>query len=1071
MKYSGIALAALLVALAINPTVAQDLEELPPIASRILRQPALSPDGKTLAFVYDGDIWSVNSNGGTARRLTITPGNDGDPMFSPDGQWLAFRSRRTGSDCVYIMPAYGGDARRLTFGDSADYPCCWLPDSSGLIFSSYRRLGSRDLWVVRADGGEPWPITGGGYGLHEFRASISPNGRHVAYVNKGYDPLRRRGYHGTSNAEIWICDFDGTTTANHRRLTPNRSHNSSPVFVSDTELLFVTYENGRNASDRIGRITGISLDGKPLHGWGSGARVDASEIAVGGGKLAFSTGNYSGWQLHVGELTKRAVQKVSMPDIRINTDRRDAGIRVLTHTSAEEFAVSPDGKKIAFIAGGDVFVMPADDEAVPAQVTDTIHEEMGLTWAPNSKHLVFGEKISGVLKSADVSNLGAGVKTYANEGANLVSNISMDPFGRVWGAVNEQRLEIVQQNDGWGGTDGPDVAPASFEGKFHGWGLGRGGFEFSPDGRWVLYSQPNELYNGSIVLGDTHSGEVTPISFLFGSAYGARFSADGKSVVFSNSQEGGYDIWLIELEPKSPEFKEDKLEKLFKKEEKKEDTKGLPQTNIAFEGIRDRCRRITTLSGNETNPLALSDGKTYCFIANVEGQSNIWKLTLDPDKGPDLKQITQSRSNKSSLALSADEKTLWWLDGGKVTSMAVSGGKTTTYGFRVEQRRDAEELRRAAFDEARWVMGRYFYDRSHHGVSWNDLCDRYKPALESVSTGDEYGALMNELLGELNSSHQGYTGWDNRSDGLSESVGYLGLVFDGAELAQGRYKVTEVVKEGPLDLPQGAPVAPFYITGLNGKAFAPGSNMSELLMETVGRKTVLHVAAENNFEGSEAVAVKPISRGAEVQLWYRRWVEHQRDLVDTYSQGRLGYVHIRAMNDGAVRDFKHHLGNAMLGKEGVVLDVRYNGGGRTAVDLLEILIKRPWLKRQYGDRDDISENIYRSIALEKPSILMINEASFSNAEIMAEGFRRLNIGKIVGVDTAGGVIGTGSYSLIDGSRMRLPSTGAYTVDGENLENNGRKPDIFIENNPEELDQGIDRQTERAVKELLAQLDQ
>src|SRR5690606_12769008 len=141
--------------------------------------------------------------------------------------------------------------RRVTWGDSADQPCCWLPDSSGIIFSSYRRLGSRDLWVVRAEGGEPWPITGGGYGIHEYEASISADGRHIAYVNKGSDPLRRRGYFGTSNAEVWVCDFDGTATSNHRRLTHNRSHNSSPAFISNTELLLVTYENGRTSSDRI----------------------------------------------------------------------------------------------------------------------------------------------------------------------------------------------------------------------------------------------------------------------------------------------------------------------------------------------------------------------------------------------------------------------------------------------------------------------------------------------------------------------------------------------------------------------------------------------------------------------------------------------------------------------------------------------------------------------------------------------------------------------------------------------------------------------------------------------------
>jgi Tol biopolymer transport system component/C-terminal processing protease CtpA/Prc len=1016
----------------------------------------------------------VNSNGGTARRLTITPGNDGDPKFSPDGKWLAFRSRRTGSDCIYIMPAEGGEARRITWGDSSDQPCCWLPDSSGIIFSSYRRLGSRDLWVVRAEGGEPWPITGGGYGIHEYEASISADGLHIAYVNKGSDPMRRRGYFGTSNSEVWVCDFDGTATSNHRRLTQSRSHNASPVFISNSELLLVTYENGRTGSDRIGRIVGMGIDGKPVQGWGTGARLDAGEIAVGGGKLAFSTGNYGGWQLHVGELTKRAVQKISMPEIKMGTDRRDAGVRVLTQTSADEFAVSPDGKKIAFIAGGDVFVMPADEDAVPAQVTDTLSEEKGLVWAPNSTHLIFGDALDGAILGADVSNLAAGTTLHARNKGQIISNLRMDPFGRVWGVVNEERLVIVKQNQGWGGMDGPDVAPPGFEGKFFGWGLGRGGYEFSPDGRWVVFTQPNPLYNSSVVVGDTHTGEITPISFLFHSATSAAFSADGKRVVFANNQEEDYDIWMIDLEPKAPEFKEDKLDNLFKKNESKDDKakseKKTPQTNIVFDGIRDRCRRITTLNGSESSPVALSDGKTYCFIANVEGQSNIWKLTIDPDKGPDLKQITQSRSSKADLTLSADEKTLWWRDSGTITSMPVSGGKTNSYRFRVELRRDAGELRRAAFDEARWVMGRYYYDRKHHGIDWQAMCDRYKPALESVSTGDEYSALMNELLGELNSSHQGYYGFDDRSDGLTESVGYLGVLFDSAELAQGRYKVVEVVNDGPLDLPEGVPAVPFYVTGLNSKPIAKGSNLSQLLMETNGKKTLVHLGGDPNFESSSPVAVKPISRGAEGQLWYQRWVEHQRELVDTYSKGRLGYVHIRAMNDSSLRDFKHHLGNNMLGKEGVVIDVRFNGGGRTAVDVLEILIKRPWLKRQYGDLPDVSENIYRSIALEKPSILMINESSFSNAEIMAEGFRRLNIGKIVGVDTAGGVIGTGSYSLIDGSRMRLPSTGAYTVDGENLENNGRKPDIFIENNPEELDQGIDRQTERAVKELLAQLD-
>ncbi|MBX3459099.1 MAG: PD40 domain-containing protein [Planctomycetes bacterium] len=1083
MKYAP-ALAAVLCLLLVNLSLAQRGPDIRPndrtqpaaVASQILRQPALSPDGATLAFVYDGDIWSVPGTGGTARRLTITAGNDGDPAFSPDGKWLAFRSARTGSDSIYVMPAEGGEARRLTWGDSSDQPCCWLPDSTGIIFSSARREGARDLWVVRLAGGEPWPITGGGYGTHELGASISPDGKKIAYVNRGGDPLYRRGYNGTSNSEVWICDFDGATTRNHARLTANRSHNHSPVFVAPDQIMYVTYSAGA-ASQRVAQLACMNTVGRPAAGFNLPANTDARDLAVGGGKFVYSSGANGRWHLYVGELGRGGAGKVMIPPIKLATDRRDAGVRVLTHTTAGEYAVSPDGKKLAFTAGGDVFVMPADEEGVPLQLTDTLQEEKNLAWSIDSTRVLFTTAIDGSLHMVDASNPGAGITTLIMNNAFHNSSLAVDPAGRVWSVQDDARIVMLRNDPAWGAAkDAPAPAHARFDGRFYGWALGRGGIEFSPDGKWILYTQPNELYNGQVVLAEIATGTVHPVSHLFGSATTARFAPDGKRVVFANNQEQDYDVYVVELEPKLPEFKEEKLDKLFKREDAKDEAKPAargpkppPETRLVSDGIKDRVRRISSLAGSEFWPVALSDGKTFCFVGNVEGQANIWKLVLDPDKGPDLKQLTQSRTTKSALTLSTDEKTLWWLEAGKVTSMPVAGGKISTYNFSVTQRRDALALRREAFREMRFVMGRYFYDRGHHGIDWNETCERYGQALNSVSTGQEFGSLMNELLGELNSSHQGFSAWDNRSDGMTESCGWLGVRFDAEQLRQGRYRVIEVVKGGPFDLYDQRPPTPFWLVGVNGKELKPGDTLAQHLEDTIGKRTVLTVNDQLVFQGAPTVAVKPISRGAESQLWYQRWVEWQREMVEKLSEGRLGYVHIRAMNQSAVRDFKHHLGNAMLGKEGVVLDVRFNGGGSTAVDLLEILMKRPWLKRQYGDREDVSENIYRSVALEKPSILLINEHSFSNAEIMAEGYRRLGIGKIVGVETAGGVIGTGSHRLIDGSSMRLPSTGAFTIDGENLENNGRKPDIAVENHPDALDKGVDAQTERAVKELLNQL--
>lgn len=1058
-----------------------------PAAARILRSPSLSPDGKTLAFVYDGDIWSVPSDGGTARRLTITAGNEGSPSFSPDGKWLAFRSRRYGSDDVFVMPSSGGEARRLTFADGADDPCCWLPDSSAIIFSAARD-GGRDLWLVRLEGGEPWPISGGGFGVHESNATISPDGKHIAYVSRGGDPTRRRGYYGSASADIWLCEFDGVMTRNHRPLVATRSHEEWPCFADNNTLLFVSYAAGKGKSGRAGRLSAVSLDGAEVKGWGGETALDPRDITVGGGKLAFATGNYGGWRLHVGELGKRPPAKINTPDIRVETDVRQGEYRISRLTQVSEFDVSPDGKKLAFVAGGDVFLLPTEEGGVPRQVTNTVEREKDVDWDSDSRTLAYASRRGGAWRVYGV-DAATGNEVFVRSPGAQVSRPRYLPGGkRLCMAVDESRILVEL----------PEGKATEIRGYFAGLNLDGGeAFDISPDGQWLLFEQPNEIYDDALFVAHIPTGEVKPLARMFRNCASASFTRDGKRVVFSCNQEENYDIYVMDLQMPPLEFKEDKLDRLFKEpgkpsgddKERKDESKGdepksdepkkeeprkpatrkPPETKIDFNGLERRVRRVTSLEGNEFSAICTDDGKTFYFIATVQGQSNIWKLALDPDKGPDLKQLTQSRTPKSRLKLGPDEKALWYLDGGTITSYQLASGKVTSYPVSIEQRRATAALRAEAFAEMRWVMGTYFYDPKHHGRNWEELCSRYGQALGATSTGDEFGAIMNELLGELNSSHQGFYAVDERSDGLSESTGWLGVCFEPLGLSRGQYRIKEILKGGALDVADG-PNAGILLVGINGKPLARGSVLAAELAGTVGRKTLLHLNDKPTMEGAREIAVKPHSRIVEAQLAYENWVETQRAMVHRLSNGRLGYVHIESMDIPSLRHFKHHLGNDMLGKEGVVIDVRYNGGGHTAVDVLEVLIKRPWLIRRQPGFGEVSENAYRSVTLEKPSVLLINQDSFSNAEILAEGYRRLGIGKIVGVDTAGGVIGTGQFRLIDGSTMRLPGTGAYALDGENLENNGRKPDIFVQNLPEELDGGVDRQTEAAVKALLEQID-
>ncbi len=1075
-------------------------ETLPEIAEKILRQPALSPDDKTLAFVYDGDIWTVPTSGGEARRLTVTPGNEGSPIFSPDGRWLAFRSRRFGGDHIYIMPSAGGEARRLTFADAAEDPCCWLPDGSGLIFSSGDRGRGRDLWVVRLEGGEPWPITDGGYGENEGQASISPDGKRIAYTRRPMNPFYRRAYLGTANSEIWLCDFDGLATSNHRPLTTSRAHNSYPRFLDNSTVVYATFDDGKGGAAKQSRLAAINLKGEPATSpnWENLPRFDAREISRGNRMIAFSTGSYGGWKLHVVELTRNLPTKVHVPAISVRTDRREADVRVFKHTRAEEFKLSPDGKKLAFTAGADVYVMPAEEGGVPRRVTDGIGREKDINWAPDSRRLVYASESLGShhLRGGPMFDYHVRIADLAT---GEVKGIRGDggPETHPHVLTDGQSILYLRGNSHVKRFDPSGHYPSSQKGDFSAAVHAKGNyFDLSPDTEWMVYTLRDNSFNSAVYISATAFGVARKLATLHGECYQPRFSRDGKRVDFICNLGDGFDVYSVDLVASPLEFKEDKLDRLFEEKEKKAEpgeegkpvrpdpkaAKAPPKTVIDFEGLQKRVRRVTSLEGNESWPLSVDDGKTFYFVANVQRQSNIWKLTVDPDKGPDLKQLTQTRGAKSHLTISADEKTLWFLDGGVITGLNIASGKTTACPFSIEQRRHAREMRNQIFHEVVVTMADLFYQGGMHGVDWRKTAERYRQALDATATGDEFGGLVNELLGELNSSHQGFSPEDEREDGMGETVGQIGLDFDPAGLAEGVYRVLTVLPGGPCDQKTVVPptaegrsptfeprVKPGdYLVGVNGKALARPGVLARELLDSTGRKTVLRFNSKPEFSGGHDLAVKPATRREISPLIYEHWVEQRRQLVKKLSNGQLGYAHVRSMNTASVAEFRQQLADGARGARGLVIDVRFNGGGWTAVDLLEILIKRPWLERR--DRNNrVSENIYRSVALEKPSCLLINQGSFSNAEILAEGYRKLGIGKIIGVDTAGGVIGTGGMRLSDGSSLRVPGMGAFSLEGENLELAGRKPDIYVPNDINAVDRGEDPQLEAAVKALLEDL--
>lgn len=1057
------------------PVISPDFGAVP-VAKHVVHQPSVSADGKTIAFVYDGDIWTVPVTGGVARRLTITEGTESSPLFSPDGKWIAFNSRRFGSANLFVMPAEGGPATRLTFDNATDTPRAWLPDSSTILFNSGRTDQALDVFAIKVTGGQPWCVTASGFREHKSWPALSPNGKHLVYVRGGGTTAwQRRGYNGSNNNDLWIADFDGVVASNHRALTTARAHETMPFWLDDDTIGYVSFVGKDDSSERVGRIEAISPKGESRDASRFKQCRDVVEPVLGGGKIVYVTGAYGGWNLYVCDAATGAVGR---PEIKILSDNREQDITVGTSSRADEYAVSPDQKLIAFTAENDVWVMLADEQSPSRQLTDTVSRELGVIWAPDNRRVVY-TSTRGDNPQLFMMDVKTGQEVQLTKEPDSASRAMFLPNSTtLLYCRNESEIASLVIPDS---MDGEVVAgTVSVKGDFLGANRSGGAlFDVSPDGKWLAYVDGDSIGKPQVFVAELATGNTRKVTGHFEGAFSPSWGLCGKRLLYVTRETGYGDVYLMELVNHPLTFDEDKLDEVLADGDKstkddsgsksKSSSKEAPATEILWEGLQDRVRRVTTTSGFDGSPMGLDDGKTVLYTAG----GSIKAVTAEVHKSNSSpRDIAAGSGSRSQLSLSPDGKVLWFNESGTIQKGKPTGGSTSSRRVSVRQVRDRAAIRHEAFRECVYLMGNYFYDEKMHNLDWKGVSKRYLEALDASGTNEEWGGLMNQLLGELNSSHQGFSARDTRTDGFSESTSRLGLIFDPREMAAGKFLILECIKGGPCD-PSIVDVKPGeYLVGINGKLFDSGTNLARELIGMAGNKTVLHLAGPEGTKDPRTVAVRPTSTGGEHALYYQRWVDAQRAMVHKLSDGRLGYVHIAGMNQAGVDHFKHHIANDFDGKEGAVIDVRFNGGGNTAVVLLEILIKRNWLRRtnRTGTRD-VSENEYRSVSYERPSILLTNHNSFSNAEIMSEGFQRLGIGEVVGTETGGGVIGTSSATLIDGSRIRMPMSGAFTIDGENLENIGRKPTIPVDITPEDQIAGRDPQIETAVKVLLKECDE
>ncbi len=1069
---------------------------------RFLRTPSIAPDGASIAFVYASDIWLVPSGGGRADRLTTHPSTNLRPSFAPDGASIVFTSSRTGAGDLYRLPLNGDEIQRLTFRESLSIAEGWSHDGQRLFFSSGREQQGTAIYRTDLRGGMPEPWLEQGYeDLGNY--ALAPDGA-LALVNVVREPWWRRSPASSAVTELWVGGA-GHRAADFRRIGADLGGCRWARWAADGRGVHTVLDR-----DGAENVWMLPLDGAPprqLTHFGSG-RVCYTSVSHAAQTMVFEH-DFGIWRL---DLASGAAEPVA---IRVSGDTRTPPVRSQTTSrDLNELALAPDGKKLAFTIHGTVFADFADKETDREQraglafrVSNTPYRERDVAWMPDSMRLVYTSDRHGdpEVYQFDMASRAETRLTHTAAPA-LTPRPSPDGSYIAYACGNDE-IRLIETSSG---TDRPFIRASFFYGIPFAW---------SPDSRWVVFGAKDARFFSNLYVQRVDETSARQITFLANlEATDPLWAPNGRFIIFTTGQyREEAQIARVDLRPTQPYFREIEFEKLFDRKSadappippptppptppladagaQQEDRDGPerppetpeppiapsppvdepqskppanPHVEIAFDGIERRLRFLTPMQLDASGMCISPDSRDLLFGATVAGKQNLWSLALDELRADQpLRQITGGGGYKRGAQFAPDGKSFYFLDNGIATVRKYPSGDQTVLPFSAELVIDFHEEKRQIFAEVWRHMRDYFYDPTFRGLDWQAVYVRFAPYIDQARTSGDLYALINLMLGELRASHTGIS-WPWSSGG---SDGYMGLLFDEAEqLASGTFVVVAVLPDSPAALSDdGKGIRRGErLLAIDGTPVAD-SNMDRLLERTAGRRVRLTLG--DAAGGSREVAVRPVRADEYGALRYRAWVADNERYVHRISGGRLGYVHIRAMSYGAYQQLLADLDAETYDKQGVVIDVRFNSGGHTATFIIDLLTRRSAVRSGFRSRplaDD--SHLAGNRVLSKPTVLLTNEESASNAEIFSETYRQFGIGKVVGRPTAGAVIWTNSYRLIDGSAVRVPHLRVTSLDGSDLEGAGRPVDVDVARRLGELAGEQDSQLDAAVEVLLAQID-
>lgn len=1035
------------------------------------RHPTPSPDGSLIAFDWQGDVWIISSQGGRPTRMTANPAHDQGPVWSRDSHWLAFASNRFGSFDVFVMPSDGSAApRRLSFADRQDFPVDFNPDGRHILFNSGRGNSVRwmpALWSVPVNGGTPALAQDA---LGE-QGRYSPSGDALLFV-RGATKWTRHGYRGTASRTPWLRDPEG----DYHQLSDFDGDEDHPGWIDDHSIILLSSRSERKNVFRMNLISGEVQ--QLTHHEGSDVRSPA--ISADGHLLAYE------FEDHIQILDLQSGERRQL-QIDLPADFLKAPVlRQTLHRDARDLVISADASLAAFIVAGDLYISEItskEDQEIAApltvRLTDTAAEESHPRFSPDGNTILYssdeGGSMSLWLIHPEDKKTGW-IQSYKFPRAPLFASTAEESSAEY--SPNGSQIAFIQ---GKGNLMICDADGSNSRELFHHWETVD--FSFSPDGRYIAYSTVDPHYNSEIWIIPSEGGEPYNLSRHPDDDLEPSWSPDGRRLLWTSKRHrDGMDVWGVWLRREDALRQPADWLRLFKEgakepeketdnsdgTEEKATTKELPKVQIDFDDLWRRVERLSSISGDESHPMATPDGRSILYCAPGEdGKVDLFSARFD---GRKQKRLSKGGENPRDLHLGPKGKTIYFLNkDGLIKRVDLTGKAGAPIPFSARSTVDRQARREEVFSQVWKALNEWFYDPDFHGVDWESKKEIYRPwALEATDVLD-FADVLNLMLGELNASHMGY--YPPHKKG-GEKTGWIGVDFEPESGGPGLL-VRAVVPQGPADAPGVALRAGERLLSIGRDTIEAQSNIYEILVDTVGRKTPVEILTPSG--DTRQALIIPQAWAKESEERYGRWVRQRQKLTNQYSEGRLGYLHIHSMDIPSFETFERDLQAAAQGRDGLIIDVRSNGGGWTTDYLLAVLMVQ---RHAYTiPRDDDSgiraypQSRLPLAAWTRPAVTLCNEDSYSNAEIFSHAFKTLHRGLLVGNTTFGAVISTSGQDLPDGGFVRTPMRGWYVAgSGMNMENNGAQPNILVVQPPkEDMSSDSDTQLRRAVDALLKEI--